>query len=199
MTCHEPSSLSGAPETLAAGRFVRLLRQGRWEYVDRVGTSGAVVIVAVTDDERLVLIEQYRVPLGSRVIELPAGLVGDDPGSEGEPLRAAAERELLEETGFVADQWWEAASGPPSAGLATEIVTFFVARGLRPAPRPRVAGEEIEVHLVPLGAIDAWLAEARHAGSAVDPKFLAGLYLLRSHPWVENREGTAPPPAWSWV
>ena len=57
------------------GRFLRVIQEGRWEYADRVKTSGAVAIVAVTEDARLVLTEQYRIPMGKRVIELPAGSV----------------------------------------------------------------------------------------------------------------------------
>lgn len=169
------------PEILASGRFVRLVRDGRWEYVDRLNASAAVVLVAVTDDQRLLLVEQYRVPLRQRVIELPAGLVGDD-GQPHETLLSAARRELAEETGYQAESWVEAAAGPPSAGLATEIVTFFVVRGLRRLAQRPATDEQISLHEIPLGEVDRWLAEAAMRGLAIDPKIFAGLYLLTRTP-----------------
>lgn len=169
--------MAQTPETLASGRFVRLVRDGRWEYVDRLNASGAVVLVAVTDDQRLLLVEQFRTPLRQRVIELPAGLAGDD-GRPDETLLSAAQRELAEETGYQAESWIEAASGPPSAGLATEIVTFFVVRGLRRLAQRPATDEQITLHEVPLVEVDRWLAGAALRGLAIDPKIFAGLYLL---------------------
>ena len=87
-------------EVIAATRHLQLVRRGGWEYVERPNVTGIVVIVPVTRDGELVLIEQYRVPVDRPVIELPAGLAGDVPGTEGERLEAAARRELLEETGY---------------------------------------------------------------------------------------------------
>src|SRR5271170_4183678 len=103
------------------GKFLRVLKSGRWEYADRVNSNGAVVIVPVTDDGKLVLIEQYRIPVGQRVIELPAGLAGDLPDAETEAMATAARRELLEETGYEAAEITMLMFGPPSAGLASEI------------------------------------------------------------------------------
>src|SRR5215217_8780485 len=104
------------PETLAEGKFIQLVRQGTWEYATRKGVSGIVGIVAVTDDGKLVLVEQDRPPVGKRVIELPAGLAGDAAGKEKEDLAEAARRELLEETGYEADNWAQVAEGAASAG-----------------------------------------------------------------------------------
>ncbi|MGA2863601.1 MAG: NUDIX hydrolase [Verrucomicrobiota bacterium] len=165
------------------GKFLRVIKCGRWEYVERVGTTGAVAIVAVTDDARLVLTEQYRIPVGQRVIELPAGLAGDVPDQATEAFAQAARRELLEETGYEAAELRPLTSGPPSAGLASEIVTFFQATGLR-----RVAAgggadqEEIQVHAVPLRRVDQWLRERIQQGVLVDPKVYAGLYLAAKTP-----------------
>jgi len=161
------------------GNFLRVIQCGRWEYADRVGTTGAVAVVAVTEDAKLLLTEQYRIPVGCRVIELPAGLAGDAPEQAAEALADAARRELLEETGYEAREMTRLASGPPSAGLASEIVTLFQATGLRRvAAGGGDAQEQIQVHEVPLAGVDRWL-EARIAqGVMVDPKVYAGLYLL---------------------
>ena len=91
------------PTTIAEGKRVRLVRRGDWEYVTRKKSSGIVAIVAVTDDRKLVLVEQFRPPVAKSVIELPAGLAGDAAGHEQEDLTDAARRELLEETGYEAD------------------------------------------------------------------------------------------------
>ena len=77
---------------LGEGRWLRLVDDGGWEYAERSGSNGVVVIVAVTDDDRLVLVEQYRPAVKARVIEAPAGLVGDLAGYEDEDRLAAASR-----------------------------------------------------------------------------------------------------------
>ena len=87
---------------LGQGRFLRLVEEGGWEFTERMGSNGVVVIVPLTDAGEIVLVEQYRPPLKCRVLELPAGLVGDKLEFEGEAFEAAALRELEEETGFLA-------------------------------------------------------------------------------------------------
>lgn len=162
---------------LAEGRFVRLVAKDGWEWVERTNTSGAVVIAAVTEDRRIVLIEQYRIPLGARVIELPAGLAGDEPSAPEEELAEAARRELQEETGFVAGEMEYLIDGPSSAGLADEVYALFLARNVRrEGPGGGVEQEAIEVHLVSLDEAETWLARRRKAGVLVDPKIYAGLY-----------------------
>jgi ADP-ribose pyrophosphatase len=164
-------------ETLAAGRFLRLLRRGHWEYADRVNTTGAVMVVAVTEDRRIILTEQYRVPLSSVAIELPAGLVGDEPDVQHEDLTAAARRELLEETGYEASRLEVLTTGPSSAGMCTEIVTLCLATGLRKSGAGGGIGHErISVHEVPLAEAPQWLAARAATGALVDPKVYAGLY-----------------------
>ena len=137
------------------------------------------MLAALTDDGRLLLVEQYRIPVGRRVIEPPAGLVGDVVGEEEEALETAARRELLEETGYEARQLELVTIGPPSAGLASEIVAFFVARGLT---RIHEGGgddsEEIVVHAVPLGEADRWLEARAAEGAMIDPKVYAAMYFL---------------------
>jgi ADP-ribose pyrophosphatase len=170
----------GPPEVLHEGRFLRLLRQGHWEYANRINASGAAVILAVTDQEKLLLVEQYRIPCGARTIELPAGIVGDEPDAQHEADSEAARRELLEETGYAADRLELLAQGPASSGLASEIVTLFRAVGLRRAgPGGGDRHEDITVHEVPLGEVRAWLEAKARAGVLIDPKIFAGLYFLR--------------------
>ena len=92
---------------------------------------GAVVILAVDDRERVFCLRQYRHPAGMRMLELPAGLLD----VEGEEPQAAAERELLEEAGLEASDWVPLASAYSSPGISSELIHYFVARGLRQADR----------------------------------------------------------------
>lgn len=167
-------------KTHYAGRHLRFRTVGSWEYVERTRARNAVVIAALTDAGEVVLVEQYRPPVGRPVLELPAGLVGDGEGEEQEQAIAAARRELLEETGFTAREWSKVTSGPISPGLSTEMVDLLVAKGLE-----RVEGgggvdgeEEIAVHLVPLAEAHQWLEARRAKGVLVDPKVYAGLFFL---------------------
>ena len=96
----DPSELP--VQVLGQGKYLRLLVKGTWEYTERVGVSGIVGIVPVTDAGELVMVEQFRMPLGRRVVELPAGLAGDIEGQRDEALESAAARELEEETGYRA-------------------------------------------------------------------------------------------------
>ena len=116
---------------LCTGKFLVLVREGHWEYVDRIGATGAAIIVAVTDEQKLLLVEQYRIPVHARTIELPAGIVGDEPGGLGESPTAAAKRELLEETGYAANRVEILTTGPASSGLTSEVVTLLLASGLK--------------------------------------------------------------------
>mgnify|MGYP001400965326 CR=1 FL=1 len=104
-------------KSLHQGRFLAMFERGGWEYVDRVGASGVVVILALTDADELVLVEQHRVPVDASVIELPAGLAGDLPDSQDEDFREAARRELLEETGYRAGHIERLGSVNPNPAL----------------------------------------------------------------------------------
>ena len=169
------------PAVVYEGRFVRFLIKNGWEYVERANCSGAVLIIAMTNDGALLLTEQFRIPVGRPVIEFPAGLVGDPDSPEGEDRDAAALRELLEETGYEASKVTLLAAGPTSAGLSAEVITLVQAVGVR----KRTAGggegsEAITVHEVPIGQVESWLHEAERQGKLVDPKIYAGLYFLQS-------------------
>src|SRR5450432_1067587 len=173
------SGLRKGARVLAQGRYLTFVDDAGWEFVTRHGVTGIVVLVPVTPARELVLVEQHRPAVGGRVVELPAGMVGDLEGHESETLAAAAHRELVEETGFEAREMIELAVGPIAVGVSDEVVTFFEARGLR---RVGAGGgddsEDITVHVVPMGTLGAFLAEKRAAGLHVDPKIYAGLFLL---------------------
>jgi len=163
-------------ETLGEGKYLRLVREGRWEYVQRVNATGIVLVVAV-DDGKLILVEQYRPAVGARVIDLPAGLAGDE-GEEA--LETAAARELEEETGYRAERFERLCEFVPSPGLSAEVVTLFRAVGLeRVGPGGGDSSEAIVVHQVPLGEVDAWVARMTAEGALIDAKLYAGLHFAR--------------------
>lgn len=174
---HRPTDAPA--EVLAAGRFARFVRVDGWEYVERTNVNGVVVIIAVTTDNKLVLVEQYRPPVRARVIELPAGLSGD--GNATEPTREAALRELEEETGYTADNIEVILTGPNSAGLCSEVVTLFLAKGVRKVSAGGgVEGEDIVTHEVPVEGLLGWLQDANARGVLVDPKVLSALAFVGS-------------------
>ena len=167
-------------EIVWKGRFLQMAQRGRWEFVQRVGSSGVVGIIAVTADRRLILVEQNRLPVGGCVIELPAGLAGDVSGNEQETLELAARRELLEETGYSGGTWSQSWDGPSSAGLTDEMLQLFLARNVRKTgDGGGDASESIVVHEIPLGDLPQFLKRRRADGTLVDLKVYLAMCLLR--------------------
>ncbi len=158
-------------ETVWQGKYIIAKKQGRWEYVSRARGIRAAVIVAIDDDGHLLLVEQYRVPLGRACLELPAGLVGDD--TDGEAAETAAARELEEETGYRPG--WVESLGEyfSSPGMVSESFTLVRARDLvRVGDGGGVEGEGITVHRVKLIEVPTFVADCRARGMAIDVKLL---------------------------
>ena len=157
-------------EIMWQGKFITARREGRWDYVSRSRGMRAAVIVAV-DDGHVLLVEQYRVPLGRNCIELPAGLIGDD--DEGEAVGTAAARELEEETGYRAARIVEIGEFSSSPGMVSETFTLVRAHGLEKIHEGGgVSGENITVHRVALVDIPAFIERQRALGKMIDVRIL---------------------------
>ncbi|HKS53191.1 MAG TPA: NUDIX hydrolase [Pseudonocardiaceae bacterium] len=146
-------------------------REAKREVVEHIGS---VVILPLHDDGSVVMIEQYRHPLGRRIRELPAGLL-DAPGEE--PL-TTAQRELLEEVGYTARDWSVLVDLVPSPGFSDESQRVFLARGLTEADRPPGIDEEAD-----LAVVRVPLAEAVRqvlAGEIVNGPAVAGLLAVHA-------------------
>jgi ADP-ribose pyrophosphatase len=165
-------SLNDLPpaEVMWAGKFIRAIRRGKWEYASRTNNIGAVVILA-EHEGKVILVEQPRVPLGKRSLELPAGLVGDqDPDAT---VESTAVKELEEETGFTAERVERLGEFYASPGMVSEGFTLVRATGLRKIGEGGGdENEDIEVHLVPRPDVPAFIAQKRSEGCAIDVKLL---------------------------
>ena len=166
-----------------AGKFLEFYKRGRWEFVKRSNAAAVVAIAALTDNDEVILIEQKRATLGEAgrvVVEIPAGLVGDDHRDDS--IEAAARRELIEECGYNAQQVVLHSHGPSSAGLCDEIISMVIATGLtKVGPGGGIGGEDITTYVLAYDDVDAWLAQRVDAGIYIDPKVFAALYILRTY------------------
>lgn len=160
-----------APEKVMwQGKFITAKTRGKWEYVGRARGIKAAVILAI-DNDHVLLVEQYRVPLGVNCIELPAGLIGDQDASE-DALTSAA-RELEEETGYRAETMELVGEFFSSPGMVSESFSLVRAQGLHKVSEGGgVDGENIIVHRVALAELPAFIASKRAEGCAVDVKLL---------------------------
>ena len=165
---------ANAPEEVMwSGKWITAKRRGKWEYVSRARGIRAAVILPL-DGDHVILVDQYRVPVGSRVLELPAGLIGDEDGTEGEDPLDAARRELVEETGYEARHWQDCGTFLSSPGLTGESFTLLKATGLtRVGDGGGTEAEDITVHRVKLADLPAFIAAMRDAGMAIDVRLLA--------------------------
>ncbi|THD06063.1 NUDIX hydrolase [Rhodanobacter lindaniclasticus] len=174
-----PADASAPVETLCEGRWLSLRKRGRWEYAERNNPAGAVIIVAVTPEDRVLFVEQYRVSILQNTIEMPAGLVGDLADQADESALVAAQRELEEETGYRCASVEFIHRGPSSSGMSTEMIAFVRARDLQKiGPGGGDETENIVVHEVPRREAGAWLFARAAEGYSIDPKLFAGLWFI---------------------
>jgi ADP-ribose pyrophosphatase len=159
-----------APEVMWAGKYVRVLKRGKWEFASRTNNINAVVILAEYDG-KVILIDQPRVPPDCRCIELPAGLVGDEDTNA--TVETTAVKELEEETGFTAERVERLGDFYASPGMLSESFTLVRAHGVR---RIGEGGgdenEDINVHLVERSEIANFIEQKRAGGFGVDVKLL---------------------------
>lgn len=159
-----------------SGKFIVTKRRGPWEYVGRARGIGAAVILAV-EDGHVLLVEQYRVPLQARCLELPAGLIGDE--TEDEDVAVAAARELEEETGYRAERIEIIGTFASSPGMVSETFTLVRAHGLtKVSDGGGVPGEDITVHRVPIANLPGFIADKRRNDVVIDVKLLVLLQFV---------------------
>jgi ADP-ribose pyrophosphatase len=168
-------------ETVYRGRILALRRDrvvmpgGRIAVREVVEHQGAVAILPLDDDGSVVMIDQYRHPVGRRLRELPAGLLDAD----GEAPVTTAQRELVEEIGCTARDWSVLVDLTPSPGFSDEAVRVFLARGLTEVGRPAVDGdEEADLEVVRLPLLDA--VRQALAGEIVNAASVAGLLAVQA-------------------
>ena len=169
--------MSDDAKTVFEGEHLIVLERDGWQFAERRKGKSAVAILAVTDDDRILFVEQFRRPVDARVIDVPAGLVGDD-GNDDDP-GSTAKRELEEETGYVCAnvEWLTTVSTSP--GITSETVAFYRATGLeRSGIGGGVGGEEIAVHRIPRHDVVGWLRKREAEGLLIDVKVWAALWWL---------------------
>lgn len=164
-------------KTTCEGKRVIVVEDDGWEYVERKKGKSAVAVIARTDEGRVVLTEQFRRPVRASVIDYPAGLVGDEEGSDDPAV--TAKKELEEETGYTCESVELLAHGPSSPGITSETVRFYRARGVRrKGEGGGVGGEDITVHTVAVADLREWLDRQAADGKLIDLKIWGGLYFL---------------------
>jgi ADP-ribose pyrophosphatase len=146
-----------------------LLPDGSTSTREYITHPGAVAVLALLDNGNLVMERQYRYPLHREFIELPAGKIDDN-----EHILECAQRELLEETGYVAREWIHLTTAWPCIGYANERMEYFLARGLTHEGRQLDDGEFLEVFELSLADALEWV----RAGKISDSKTIVGLFWL---------------------
>jgi len=165
-------------ETLFETKWLTVCRSGTWDFVRRPQSHSSVSVLALTPANEIVLVEQFRVPVQRRVIEMPAGIAGDEPEFIGESLAETASRELLEETGYRAGKVEFLIRSPSTPGLAEEFMNIFLATDLvRETEGGGTEHEDITIHHVPVKEIRNWVAARQAEGTEIDTRLHAALWL----------------------
>jgi ADP-ribose pyrophosphatase len=174
-----PETTSDTTISHFEGRYLSLREIDGWEFATRPNATGVVGIFAITTENEVIFVEQYRRPMQARVLEICAGLVGDEAEFANETLEDCARRELLEETGYESLGMTLLLSSPTSAGMTNETThLFFANRCVKVAEGGGVGGENITTHLVPIHKVAEFLSTARSRGVLVDFKIHACLGLV---------------------
>lgn len=173
----------GGDEVVHEGRWIRLLRREirtadgalhHWEMVERRTHGPIVAVVALTDDDEVILLRTFRVPARAWMLEVPAGLMD----VAGESPLETAKRELLEETGYEAPRWETLMRGHFNAGLTPDEIVYFLARGARRVREPEHETlEAIEVILVPRARLAVTLRDPP-PDTSLDVKLFSLLWFL---------------------
>ena len=158
------------------GRYLSLREIDDWEFSTRPNATGVVGIFALTAAGETILVEQHRRPMQARVLEICAGLIGDEEEFADEKIIDCAQRELLEETGYTPGKIIHLLSSPTSAGMTDEMTHLFLATDcVKTASGGGVAGEDITTHLVPQGELQKFFQESEKRGLLIDFKIHACL------------------------
>ena len=161
---------------LFANKWLELVESGKWFFARRPAGTKNVIVVAVTDDEQLVMVEQHREAVGGNVIELPAGIV--DPGEE---VLVAARRELMEETGYSAEEVLLAGTFVTSPGITDEKAHVVIAMGIKQkgdGGGKLEEGESIVIHRIPVRDVFPWLDAHIAAGTHVSATIYSSIALM---------------------
>jgi ADP-ribose pyrophosphatase len=165
-------------ELMYDGDFIRVLKDkvrlpdGEVSSREYITHPGAVAVLAMLDNGNLVMERQYRYPLHREFIELPAGKI-----DHGEDILTCAQRELLEETGYVAKEWIHLTTAWPCIGYADERMEYFLARGLTHQGRQLDEGEFLEVFELSLAEAIEWI----RLGKINESKTIVGLFWLEKY------------------
>tara|TARA_B100001179_G_scaffold194551_1_gene152465 strand:- start:202 stop:768 length:567 start_codon:yes stop_codon:yes gene_type:complete len=188
MTHRKPPEADLPEEIRWQGNWIVAKQRGKWEYAGRSRGIRAAAILAI-EDGHVLLVEQYRVPLGRRCIEIPAGLVGDSADTSDESAISAARRELEEETGYRAAKITDLGEFFSSPGMVSEGFSLLRAEGLtKVSEGGGTDGEDITVHRVALRDLTAFVEAKRAEGLAVDVRIAMLLMTQRigENGWLDG-------------
>ncbi|MDA3963322.1 MAG: hypothetical protein PF961_21255 [Planctomycetota bacterium] len=171
---HEESTI------LVRGRQLSMRRRGSTEFASR-GHGSALAIIATSKANELVLVEEHKPALKSRVLDLPNGWVpaDDEPVSDSH-LMAIARRRLASCTGYLASSWRQEFVGPAAPAVCDEMVTWFRARSLERVGRSQSMMEidpSVLVHYVTRDSFDGFLTARRSEGVIVDPRIYTAAWI----------------------